>query len=287
MSQKDSGDAVRVPIEIKTEDIQELQELIRQINEADEDATRLKSTGITRGRESQTFAGQARAAGGERVTTEGRGGIFEDRLPQGPSLPQRARDAKSSQAMQRENQFKEMQKDMQNMEEMSASQAAVVGQIANMVGMGGLIPSMLGTPGGVKAGWKAKAGSKFAAGKAPAGMGMAGAAGGMFGKLSGMVGKLGGIGFMVSMVFDIVMQVFDWALGPGGPLDRRFKRMVTEEVASATDRETKHEIRQGIRFIHMSPYPTYRGAATAQAALLYEEGTPAIEFDLEYRSKDA
>ena len=70
MSQQD--DALRIPIEIKTDDLTEIKDLINDITEAESDLTRIKS-----GRQSQTFAGQSRAASGMRTTTEGRGGIFD------------------------------------------------------------------------------------------------------------------------------------------------------------------------------------------------------------------
>ena len=48
MSVKDDS-AIRVPIEIKTEDIAEIQDLIQKLSEAEGDISRIKSTGITSG----------------------------------------------------------------------------------------------------------------------------------------------------------------------------------------------------------------------------------------------
>ena len=86
MSARDDN-AIRVPIEIKTEDIAEIQDLIQKLSEAEGDITRIKSTGITSGSMPQTRGGQARRAGKDSAESTVDGG----RSAVGPARARRAR----------------------------------------------------------------------------------------------------------------------------------------------------------------------------------------------------
>ena len=80
MSERKGDDAVRVPIEIKTEDLDELQQLIQQLTEAEEAARTARASGAalpSKGAAGpQTFGGQAKRTSREGAVGEGPGGIF-------------------------------------------------------------------------------------------------------------------------------------------------------------------------------------------------------------------
>ena len=75
MSERKGDDAVRVPIEIKTEDLSELQQLIQQLTEAEEAARTARASGAalpSKGAAGpQTFGGQAKRTGREGAAGEG------------------------------------------------------------------------------------------------------------------------------------------------------------------------------------------------------------------------
>ena len=80
MSERKGDDAVRVPIEIKTEDLSELQQLIQELTEAEEAARTARASGAalpSKGAAGpQTFGGQAKRTAREGAEGEGAGGLF-------------------------------------------------------------------------------------------------------------------------------------------------------------------------------------------------------------------
>ena len=48
---------------------------------------------------------------------------------------------------------------------------------------------------------------------------------------------------------------------PGGPLDRRFKRVIGDEIAATADLQFKEEVNQGFKVIRISTQPGLRGEA--------------------------
>jgi len=63
------------------------------------------------------------------------------------------------------------------------------------------------------------------------------------------------------MVAQLIPVIFAALQGPGGPFDRRFKRDISGEVLSATEREEKASIRQGLTLVRITSTPTFRGEA--------------------------
>ena len=119
MSERKGDDAVRVPIEIKTEDLSELQQLIQELTEAEEAARTARASGAAAvpGKGSagpQTFGGQARRSGREGAAGEGPGGIFAGVREQ-QAMPMSFRDRSGSQAMKRESPFEALQNQMKDM----------------------------------------------------------------------------------------------------------------------------------------------------------------------------
>ena len=106
MSERKGDDAVRVPIEIKTEDLSELQQLIQELTEAEEAARTARASGAalpSKGAAGpQTFGGQAKRSGREGAAGEGPGGIFGGEKGM-QATPQTFRDRSGRQAMQKKN----------------------------------------------------------------------------------------------------------------------------------------------------------------------------------------
>jgi len=238
MSARDDN-AIRVPIEIKTEDIAEIQDLIQKLSEAEGDITRIKSTGITSGSMPQTRGGQARRAGGQNVTTEGRGGIF-DKQDEDDSLPMSFRDRTGRQAMQRGNRFKELE---QRVDDLANEQMQeTMGLMDSMLGMAaGYIPFIGG--GKLAAIAQQKIGNKIkqqagantigatAMGGAPlATASVGGRAAGLISKIGPIAMKAGGpIGVAVAAIM-AAKGFMDWMQGPGGFWDIRYKRNINKEM---------------------------------------------------------
>ena len=127
MSQKD--DALHIPIEIKTDDLNEIKDLINEITQAESDLTRIKG-----GSQSQSFSGQSRAASGMKTTTEGRGGIFESSMQQ-DTVPMNLRDRSSKQPHTRENAFNALQDQVNDMQQQAGEDAAsMIDQAMGMAG---------------------------------------------------------------------------------------------------------------------------------------------------------
>jgi len=129
LSERKGDDAVRVPIEIKTEDLDELQQLIQQLTEAEEAARTARASGAalpSKGAAGpQTFGGQAKRSGREGAAGEGPGGIFGGEKGM-QATPQTFRDRSGRQAMKRENQFSALQDQVKQMQEEQMEQMMVM-----------------------------------------------------------------------------------------------------------------------------------------------------------------
>ena len=293
MSVKDDS-AIRVPIEIKTEDIAEIQDLIQKLSEAEGDITRIKSTGITSGASPQTFGGQSRRAGGERVTTEGRGGIFA-KQDDDDALPMSFKD-------KRGNRFTDLEKQVQQMEEENI--AAMGGMLDQFIGMGAAYLPFVGGTAALGAGRKymmnrvtqkaQKAQQAFHAGgmygPAPVGKaGMGARAVGMLSKVGAVAGSLGPIGVVVGAVVGGIMAskaFVDWMQGPGGFWDIRYKRQIAKEMDPFLERREKQEINVGLRTVRVTTSPAVRGQNQVFSTLeAVKKGIPVYNGEFEAFSK--
>ena len=270
MSARDDG-AIRVPIEIKTEDIAEIQDLIQKLSEAEGDITRIKSTGITSGSSPQTFGGQARRAGGERVTTEGRGGIFAKQDGE-DSLPMSFRDRTGRQAMQRGNRFTDLEKQVnelanEQMQETMNLMDQMMGMAAGYIPFigGGKLAALAQQKIGNKIKQKA-GGMTVPAGQAAGGFVVPAAGGVRAGALMTKIGSIakfaGPIGAIIGAVVGVIMTtkaITDWLQGPGGFWDIRYKRKINQEMDPFLERREKQEINIGLRTVRVTSSPAVRG----------------------------
>ena len=224
MSERKGDDAVRIPIEIKSEDMAELQQLLQQLTEAEEAARTSRASGAALpGKGSagaQSFAGQARRSGREAEAREGAGGIFGGGGDM-QATPQTFRDRSGRQAMQRENKFSALQDQVKQMQEEQMEQT--VGLMDQIIGMGtAYVPFLGGTKaaGFLQNKIKQQLQKRAAAGVTPQGgfagaaaqaglMGVGASGGGKFSALLAKVGKYAKIagpigGIIAAIVMGIV-----------------------------------------------------------------------------------
>jgi hypothetical protein len=301
MSSRES-ESLRIPIEIKTEDMAELQQLLQQITEAENDLSRIKSTGITKGAQNQTFAGQARGAGGMKSTTEGAGGIFESRMMEGNAMPMNLRDRSGKQAHTRENAFNALQDQVKDMEERQGEQVA--GMFDQAFGLaGGYAPFMAMNK--FAAPFQQKVMPKIKQRMANAGMGVASAAAGTgvtakvagaairgTGALAGIAAKAAGsgpIGLVVAAVVTgiIASKAFiDWMYGPGGWRDVRFRRVIQNELDPFIERREKQMTNVGLRTVRVTSIAAVRGTSQVHSTQdMVKRGLPIYNGEFEAFSK--
>mgnify|MGYP001566893053 CR=1 FL=1 len=132
---KESNDALRIPIEIKTEDIKELQGLIQEINDAKSDIRELKPL---RGKSSSTSSRSPFTSNGGLE-----GGIFSG-VRQGETMPSKSRNTTSRQAIQRDSEFSKLREQVNEVEERQNVLGKGLGVLTQATGFG----SLLGAKGG-------------------------------------------------------------------------------------------------------------------------------------------
>ena len=283
MSERKGDDAVRVPIEIKTEDLSELQQLIQELTEAEEASRTARASGAalpSKGSAgAQSFAGQAKRSGRDAAAGEGPGGIFGGSGGM-QATPQTFRDRSGRQAMQRENQFSALQDQVKQMQE--EQMEATTTMMDQVIGMG---TAYLPFVGGSKfVGWgqhklmskiKQRAAANAASGSAwggltsTAGGGFTVPTGGKAGMMMSKIGMIAGrmplIGSIITGVIGAIMAgkyLTDWLQSPGGFWDIRYKREIYKEMDPFLSRREKQEINIGLRAVRVTTAPAVRGTGT-------------------------
>ena len=263
-----SNDKVRAPIEIETSDIEQLNELIQDVKEAQSAARELEPM---RGRKALTDERSA-------VRTEAfedRGGIFGGET----GKEQKFRDKGSRAAIQKENQFNKMKEDVQQIQ---ATQYDMIGGLVNLGFLGGMTGNMGAGQMIGKGMQQAQAGMKGGP------MAMIGMGGGIMGGVKGMMLKGGIYGMIALMVVEMVQSVIQTALSPGGFWDRRFKREIAFEEVKFTDLREKEEISQGRRIIRVTTNVGLRGVTDQVRSNLdlYSSGKRIFDLDGTLMSKN-
>ena len=240
-----SDDKVRVPIEIDPEDMGELNDLIQRIKEAKSDIKGLAPrTGRGKGDEESRMPYRPQPF-------EERGGIFGGET----GKEEKFRDKKSAAPVQRGNAFKDMQDELQQVQE---TQGDMLGSLVNLGFMGG-IGAGFGKSGKLSKIKPAMGGIKGMMQKGP--LGMLGMGGGLKGMMGGML-MIGGIYGMIAMaVFEFVSTFLKTFLEPGGFWDTRFKRNIRDEVIKVFDLKEKEDITQGRRTIRVTTSSALRGTS--------------------------
>ena len=225
----DSGDALHIPIEIKTDDAAEIQELINSLAEAESD---IRSIGPRRGR----GTGDTSSRSAFTNQDEEGGGVFGG--GSGEALPSKGRDRTSKSPFQRENEFSKLKNQVQDQEKkIGLGQQAQQGIGMATQGLG--FAQMLGGRG----------------------------ASGALGAIAGIATKAFLPLAIITTITEIIGTVLKAALAPGGPWDRRFKRVLSEEIAGTMSLEKNEEINQGFKVVRISTQAGLRGEAGVSSNL--------------------
>lgn len=242
-----SDDALKIPIEIKTDDLDEIRELINEISNAESDIRTMKAL-PKKGR------GEGPSRSAFETETDERGGIFGGPALGDEALPLKSRDKTSKQALQKENQFAKLKEQVNEIEQTQADQLkGALGTATQAVGFG----QMVGIQGG--AGIRSEL-AKFATRA--------------FLPLA-----------VVTTIVEVAHTVLDQLLKPGGLWDIRFKRNIKEEIASASERTLKAQITQGLKVIRMTSYSGQRSQAYAGTVEAHKAGVPIYDMNMEMRGK--
>ncbi len=262
----EGGDALRIPIEIKTDDLAEIQDLINELSKAESDIDVLKPR-KGRGTGDET----SRSAFVRQDPFDERGGAMGGQS--GEALPTQGRDKKSRSPFQRENEFSKMRDEVDNIQE---NQGDMLGQLVNA----GFIGNVAGFKGRAKqfAATSAVPLANMAKGGLTGGvMGAAGLGGGV----KGFLGKAGILGMFAMVAFELVQTAIAFAYRPGGPLDRRFKRDMDKESVRMIDLGEKADINQGRRIVRVTSATSLRGTDSQVRSSLdvYKSGQRVFDMD--------
>ena len=237
-----SEDKLKIPIEIKTDDLDEIRELINEISQAQADLQNIKAT-PRKGRGTGDTTSKSAFTSPEPRD----GGIFGGN--EGDALPTQGRDKKSKTPYQRENEFAKLQNQVQDVQQKQDAFDSI------QQGLGGATQGI---------GF-----AQLVAGPNPGTKGL------------GAIANVAGRAFLplaiVTTVISIVKGILDQALAPGGPLDRRFRRQIDEEIVNATSLEKKQQTNQGFRVVRTQLYPSLRGVGTSSNV---RDERPAAIYDI-------
>ena len=235
MSSTGSDDALRIPIEIKTDDLEEIRELINNLSDAESD---IRSVTPRRGR----GRGDTSSRSAFTPSSEESGGIFGQMG--GEALPTQGRDKKSRTPFQRENEFSKLKNQVENVEQHQTDlMKGALGTATQATGFTQLITG----------------------------------SGGIIGTLKSAATKAFLPLAIVTAITELVSGVVSALIAPGAPFDIRFKRVISDEISSATEREEKAEIRQGLRTIRISPIAGFRGGGANIAGEQFKKGLPIYD----------
>ena len=275
MSERKGDDAVRVPIEIKTEDLSELQQLIQELTEAEEASRTARASGAalpSKGSAgAQSFAGQAGRSGRQAEAREGAGGIFGGGREGMQATPQTFRDRSGRQAMQRQNRFNALEDQVNQMQEEQMEQT--VGMMDQLLGMGTAYIPFIGGAKFVSFAQQKLMTKMKQTGITPKNMlasliptpAPGAKAGMLMSKIGLIAGKIPMIGTIVAAVIGAIMvskQLTDWLQAPGGFWDIRYRREIYKEMDPFLSRREKQEINIGLRAVRVTTAPAVRGTGT-------------------------
>jgi hypothetical protein len=244
----DSSDALHIPIEIKTEDLEEIRELLNQLDNAQGD---IRSITPRRGRGTGDMSSRSAFASPDEIGS----GIFGGMT--GEALPSKGRDRSSKSPFQRENEFSKL-RDRVDQQEQRITAGQQIQQGLGMFNQAADYASTL---------------TRFNPSNAMAQM------------IGGIAGKAVVPIAILSTIVGIVQQALDFAFSPGGPFDVRFKRVLKTEMASTMSREEKAQIAQGIKIVRMTSYAGYRGVASSVNGEGAKSGIPVYDINLELGAK--
>ena len=249
MSARD--EIIEVPIEIKTSDLDELHRLIEELQEA---KGIVDNTSATKRRMPSSGGAPIQNNVEERETL----GIYNERDTDMLALPTKGRDKKSRQAVETGNAFKDLRKEVKDMQQTQDNLIPFITQVGSQLGFS--LPFL--AQGGIRLGKGIKSARLQAnlvtpvkSAQVTSGLAKAGIT---FGKAIPYIGVAFMLGdFLVNQLPDIIAENL---FGVGKRLDRRFKRVIEHEYSVGVSREEKAQIAQGYRSVITTSFVSARGA---------------------------
>jgi hypothetical protein len=287
MSATPTGDdKLRIPIEIETGDLKELNETINNISKAESDLRALPRKG--KGKD-DTSRSALNTSQGESPFA---GGIFEQTRT-GQATPSPVRDKTSRQAFTRENEFRKLKDQVDRVEDATSTIASGLGGMAANLGFAGVATAvginqdkLAGKSGALPIGFAQRA--QGGVQSVSSGVSLAkGGIGGMMGGFAGIATKAFLPAAVAATIYELITTVLQELFRPGGFLDRRYRRVIDDEVASLTERDEKAELQQGIRILRTTPVAGFRGSSTTQLANKYDRNQQVYlnDYNMESRTK--
>ena len=248
------GESLRVPIEIKTEDIQELRDIIQELKEAEQTARSAVPT-------TKAKAARGESRGAVRADPfEVRGGIFGGETGKVPAL----REKTSRQAFQRESEFSKLRDQVSKIGETQQQSLSAFDAI-----LGGAF--LTGGLGG--------------AGKTAAGV-VGGGAAGVMGSMKGLMVRLIPILIPAMLAFGLIQTIQNELLRPGGIFDRRLRINVEDQFFELSDRKEIAQLREGVRELRVTAVSSQRGPSpVSNVKDFFKKGRPFINPDQEALEK--
>lgn len=245
-------DIIEVPIEIRTSDIDELNRLIQELQEAKGKAETARAG---KGKIPSTGSG----APIERGDTEPLS-IF--RASDNEAVPLKTRDTKSRQAVSRADPFHDLQKQVETLQNTNSQLLPFITGIGSTLGFS--LPPFVSAGIGLGKNMKAKI---QAVGKPVAVQTkLTGQASGKFVRLGMNMGKAIPFVGMAFVLIDFMANelpniIREELYGAGKIMDRRFKRAINREYVSSVDYDAKAQTAQGYRSVITTTYAGARGAS--------------------------
>jgi len=219
-----SDNSLKIPIEIKTEDLDEIRELINEISKAESDLRSLKAT-PQKGK--GTGDTSSRSAFTRPDNIDERGGIFG--RTNGPATPTTAKDKKSSTPFQRESEFAKLQNQVKEQGGQVDKLQESFGDASQAIGLA----------------------STFSGGGIEALTNVGKLATKAFLPLA-----------LITTIVGFVKSTLDTMLAPGGRLDRRFRRDYKKESIDVISLRDKQEISFGRRIVRVTTISSQRGSTS-------------------------
>ena len=244
MSQR-GEDELRIPIEIKTEDIAELREIIQNLKEAEQTARSAVPT-----TKAKAVAGEQRGAVRTQPFEE-RGGIFGGEAGKAEQI----RDKTSKQAFVREDAFSQLKEQVNAIQDTQIEGLSAIDAV-----FGGAILA------------------QGAGGKAAAGIGLAkGGIGGVIASVKGLAFKLIPILIPAMLAFGLADTIKNELIREGGAFDRRLKILIEKQFFKLSNRKEIAELREGVREFRVTAVTGQRGPSpVVNVKDFFRKGTPFI-----------
>lgn len=243
-------DAIRIDIEVSTQSVKEIQDILKEIRAGEERLQRIRTETTTeRLRKRKSSIPEIGGAPGDigRVEIES-GGIFGGQEP-GEALPEKGRVSTFKEPIQRENRFKQLEQQVEEQRSL----------LAQLGGVGGTAVGLIGSLKSGPVGFIEKI----------------------------FKNPIGKAAIAAAVAQALIEQIAEILQSPGNIFDRRYRRMIKDEATGLLSRADQAQLRQGFRTIRVTSRPGLRGGQGQTFSNLeaLRRGIPLYDLEFEAYSK--